>query len=233
MELSLCALLPVYNAQASVARLAGEYLDILPDLTSNFQLLIVDDGSTDDTAETAFEFASRYPQVRVIAHPARLGPAVICETGLRESAGEILFFRDCGAGVDSQSLSSMWPSIRECDVVIARQRRPAVLGWIPKSPSGGGSPAARTLDLCFLARRPVIQRWIESRPTGDLETFLASSQYSCRFVEVRQRSAGKGRNRHLAVSGKAKDRADSPSSRRPAVARPNYLSKLRDFALGE
>lgn len=69
-------------------------LEIVPDLTSCFDLMIVDDGSTDHTVELAHELARRYPQVRVLHHPLEHGPSVAVEMGLRQSTGQIVIVQD-------------------------------------------------------------------------------------------------------------------------------------------
>jgi glycosyltransferase involved in cell wall biosynthesis len=64
-----CVLLPVYNATRNLEPAVGEILDVLPDLCNRFQVCLFDDGSTDDTSDTAYELAARYPQVRCCGMP--------------------------------------------------------------------------------------------------------------------------------------------------------------------
>ena len=53
MKPSVTVLLPIHNAQHRLERQVAEILDVLPELTSRFELLIIDDGSTDDSFEVA------------------------------------------------------------------------------------------------------------------------------------------------------------------------------------
>lgn len=50
---TLSVLLPVHNAQATLEADIGQMLDVLPELTHDFHLMILDDGSTDATCEVA------------------------------------------------------------------------------------------------------------------------------------------------------------------------------------
>lgn len=94
MDPSLSVILPVHNAQMRLVERVDTLLEIVPDLTSCFDLMIVDDGSTDQTVELAHELARRYPQVRVLRHPLQHGPTVAVEMGLRQSTGQIVFVQD-------------------------------------------------------------------------------------------------------------------------------------------
>ena len=67
MKPSVTVLLPVYNAQHRLERQVAEILDVLPELTSRFELMIIDDGSTDDSFEVARHLALKYPQVGACA----------------------------------------------------------------------------------------------------------------------------------------------------------------------
>ena len=63
---SLSVLLPVKNAQATLAATVQEILDVAADLSEQFELLIIDDGSSDATSEIATELTQNYPQVRAV-----------------------------------------------------------------------------------------------------------------------------------------------------------------------
>src|SRR5262245_23665637 len=89
--------------QASVHRL----LEILPDLTSRFELLVVDDGSTDATCEVAYELARGYPQVSVTRNAVSLGWAAAVAKQARQASGEFLLIH-CGGAVDADEMISLW-----------------------------------------------------------------------------------------------------------------------------
>ena len=82
MEYSLSALLPVHNAQATLAATVHEFLEILPEVTPRFEVVIADDGSTDATIEVADELATCYPQVSAVRHARRLGRVAAIRTEL-------------------------------------------------------------------------------------------------------------------------------------------------------
>ena len=91
MARSLSAILPVHNAEATLHRQLAGCLEVLEDLSAPFELLIVDDGSSDRTEEIATEYTRRYPQVRFTRHPFKKGAAEAVRTGLERTRGEVVF----------------------------------------------------------------------------------------------------------------------------------------------
>jgi cellulose synthase/poly-beta-1,6-N-acetylglucosamine synthase-like glycosyltransferase len=94
LERSVTVLLPVQDAQSTLADTVVEVLEAASDMTHRFELLIIDDGSTDATGEVAAELSRYYPQVRAIRHCRRLGREAAVQTGLAHSRGEVVFVRD-------------------------------------------------------------------------------------------------------------------------------------------
>ena len=108
MNTALSVLVPVYNAQHSLEAGITDTLEILPEVSQRFSLCILDDGSTDDTAEVAYDLSARYPQINVLRHPIRLGLAEAIQTGLDHTEGEIVFIGDEDYSLDPDDLRALW-----------------------------------------------------------------------------------------------------------------------------
>jgi glycosyltransferase involved in cell wall biosynthesis len=119
LKASVTVLLPVYNAQERLSGAVGRILDVLPELVDRFDVLIVDDGSTDDTIDVARQLAVQFPQVAAVRHPVRLGLTESVQTGLDHTDGEIVIVGDEQHGVDPEDLRKLWPLRGERGLVMA------------------------------------------------------------------------------------------------------------------
>src|SRR5215216_6830722 len=102
-------LLPAYNEGAALPHVLtelGEYLD------HTYEVLVVDDGSTDDTADVA----ERYP-VRLVQHPANRGKGVAIRTGIAEAQGENVVIMDADATYPVPAIKEMVELLDENDLV--------------------------------------------------------------------------------------------------------------------
>ncbi|MBO6805981.1 glycosyltransferase family 2 protein [Thalassospira sp.] len=84
-------IIPAYNRESLLPRTVNS---VLSQDFSDFELLIVDDGSEDLTADVAEQFASIDPRVRVIRHCRNRGEAAARNTGLENSRGRFIAFLD-------------------------------------------------------------------------------------------------------------------------------------------
>jgi hypothetical protein len=92
---SLSVLLPVKNAQSTLAPTVHRILDVVSEISERIELLIIDDGSADATSEVAMELTRHYPQVRAICKGRSLGRDESIRSALRKSTGEIaLIYRE-------------------------------------------------------------------------------------------------------------------------------------------
>ena len=90
MQRLLTVLFPVRNVQSTLVESVAEAIDMATDTGRRFELLVVDDGSTDATNEVAHELACRYPQVRLVRHATPQGCEASIRTGLLHGRGELV-----------------------------------------------------------------------------------------------------------------------------------------------
>jgi glycosyltransferase involved in cell wall biosynthesis len=96
IRLALTVLLPAYNEEQALGVVLREVVDALAATRIDYEILVVDDGSTDGTALVAQEFAAECWQcpVRVIRCPVNRGAGAARKVGIRAAAGEIIVMLD-------------------------------------------------------------------------------------------------------------------------------------------
>ncbi|HVL80487.1 MAG TPA: glycosyltransferase family 2 protein [Actinomycetota bacterium] len=91
---SLSCFFPVFNEEENIGPLLEEALATLPAFAERFEIIVVDDGSTDATPSVVERYVARHPEVRCERHPANLGYGHALQTGLRASRMDAVFFTD-------------------------------------------------------------------------------------------------------------------------------------------
>jgi glycosyltransferase involved in cell wall biosynthesis len=86
----IAAVLPAYNEAGRI----GNLLAVLRDVPSIREIIVVDDGSQDDTAQEAFQAATLDPRIRVVRHERNLGKGAAVFNGSHQTTAPILLFLD-------------------------------------------------------------------------------------------------------------------------------------------
>ncbi len=127
MNDSLSIIVPVRNAEEHLHRQVHQLLELLPDLTHDFEIVIVDDGSADHTAEEARELAREYPQLRLIGHNEPRGREIAVKKGLTVAQGRTVLVQEDFAEISPTHLRRLWSLRDDPHLVMARsQRQPGI-----------------------------------------------------------------------------------------------------------
>jgi hypothetical protein len=108
LQPSLSLVLPIRNAENSVRAQVERLLDLLSDLAPRFEVLLVDDASTDHTAEIAQELARQYPQVRLIRFEQPRGRDEVLASVSDRASGEVVLIPPPGASLAAGELRGLW-----------------------------------------------------------------------------------------------------------------------------
>lgn len=118
---------PVFNERECVSTLMSTLVELDADLreTYDFEFLLVDDGSTDGTAEALQELIEDRPNFRVIPHSRNCGIAAAIHTGITKSSNEIVVSIDADGSYDVRLVEQMVPMLSpEVDLVTASPYHP-------------------------------------------------------------------------------------------------------------
>ena len=121
--LGISVFFPCYNEEASVERTTLEALRTLPGISDDFEIIIVNDGSTDRTGQVAERLAKEHPQVRVVHNDPNLGYGGALQRGFREATRPWVFYTDGDGQFDFEDLHRILPLLDRYDIVSAYRRK--------------------------------------------------------------------------------------------------------------
>ncbi|MCR4325016.1 MAG: glycosyltransferase family 2 protein [Candidatus Curtissbacteria bacterium] len=120
----LTVIIPAYNEEPNFKK---GTIDGVPEYLEkqnySWEILIVDDGSDDNTASLAEEFAKKHNNIRVIKNPHQ-GKAETVKTGVEKADGELILFTDFDQATPISEAERLLPFFPEYDIVIGSRQLP-------------------------------------------------------------------------------------------------------------
>jgi len=114
---SISAFFPAYNDEGTIELMVDRLRKVLPELTDDYEIIIVNDCSPDRSGEVADELARKYDFIRVIHHPKNKGYGGALNTGFNSSIKDLVFYTDGDAQYDVFELKNLFKYIHKYDVV--------------------------------------------------------------------------------------------------------------------
>jgi glycosyltransferase involved in cell wall biosynthesis len=218
--------LPAYNEAENIEAMIEDVIRAMGELTTNYEVIVVDDGSRDRTGQVVKGLEQRYPQVHLVQHLVNQGYGAAVFDGLTSASKELVFFTDSDRQFDLREIGSLLDLIEGADLVIG-YRTPRRDPFMRKLNGWGWNwlvtllfgYAARDVDCAFkLMRRTVIEH-LKNQVKSRGATFSAE-------LLVRARQAG-FRLREAPIHGHRPRVAGSPTGARPAVILRAFKELLR------
>jgi glycosyltransferase involved in cell wall biosynthesis len=107
----LSVFFPAYNDSGTIASMVIRAVKAASDLTPDYEVIVVNDGSADATPEIVDELARTYSHVRVVHHPKNRGYGGALQTGFRSATKELIFYTDGDAQYDPAELAALWANM--------------------------------------------------------------------------------------------------------------------------
>ena len=109
---------PAFNDANSIGKLVTDVLEILPDLTDDYEVIVVNDGSTDQTVEVLRDLEEKHKQIRVVQHETNKGYGGALRSGFQTATKDLVFYTDGDAQYDVRELPKLFALLDEkTDVV--------------------------------------------------------------------------------------------------------------------
>jgi glycosyltransferase involved in cell wall biosynthesis len=115
---SVSVFFPAYNDAATIPSMVIASLLTLPKMTEDYEVIVVNDGSSDHTGEMLQELERMYPRVRIINHIANKGYGGALRSGFKAATKTWIFYTDGDAQYDPRELSRLVEAVTDdTDVV--------------------------------------------------------------------------------------------------------------------
>ena len=211
--------MPAYNEEANIGAMIEDAVATVSKYTDDYEIIVVDDGSKDGTAQVVREKAEKYPQARLVQHEVNLGYGAAVFDGFAAATKELIFFTDGDRQFVLDEIGKLLPLINGADMVVG-YRAPRRDPWHRVLYGKGWSMlvtllfgyTARDIDCAFkLFKREIITNigdQIESRgATFSAEWLVRARRAGYKIAEVPvthlPRVAGSQTGARLHVIGRA------------------------------
>ena len=120
----IACIIPAYNEEPRIIRTLGQVVRFLNSRSYSWEVVIVDDGSTDSTASLVSDFASRHSNIRLLSVPHR-GKGWAVKHGMLDAAGDYRFLCDADLSMPIEQVDRFLPpQLDGVDVAIGSREAP-------------------------------------------------------------------------------------------------------------
>lgn len=113
VDLDVTIIIPVYNEAEIIADVIGRVILTMERLKRSYEILVIDDGSKDETAQQA-----KNAGAWVISHPYNIGNGAAVKTGIRQAKGKILVMMDGDGQHNPEYITEFIANIDRYDMVV-------------------------------------------------------------------------------------------------------------------
>jgi glycosyltransferase involved in cell wall biosynthesis len=115
---SISVFFPAYNDAGTISSLVIQAKQTLAEIADDYEIIVVNDGSKDDTAEIIDFLAAEYPEVRAVHHQKNKGYGGALRTGFASATKDLVFYTDGDAQYDVKELRLLYEAFsNEVDLV--------------------------------------------------------------------------------------------------------------------
>lgn len=123
-RVEISVVVPAFNEEERLKTTLPHLWRSLRRRFANFEILVVDDGSTDGTVAVASGFTAAYPEIRIIRYETNRGKGHAVRTGVLAAAGKVVLFSDADLSTPVREVAKLLRAIEEGnDVAIGSRAR--------------------------------------------------------------------------------------------------------------
>jgi hypothetical protein len=205
---SLTIIAPVRNGEGDVAVHIRKLLEIAADLTGHFEVIAVDDASTDDTHEVLTELSLSIRQLKLVRVSQRMGFRAAIRQGMSHASNDFIMVQDYRAPVSAADICQLWELRNEAQFVAARAEAPQPTSLMGRLSAWG-------------------QALLDSRENSETPAIYMLRRESADLLESSTGGSGMLQQERFGRLELVTTKSG------PRVPRPKLLARMKDLALGE
>jgi glycosyltransferase involved in cell wall biosynthesis len=117
VKVQTSVVIPCYNEEKGVIRSLDEIFATLND-RNDFEIITINDGSTDDTLQILLEYASQKPLVRVVNNNTNLGYGASLKKGIQKAKGDIILITDADCTYPANQIPALLAELDAVDMAV-------------------------------------------------------------------------------------------------------------------
>ncbi|HEV3098001.1 MAG TPA: glycosyltransferase family 2 protein [Candidatus Dormibacteraeota bacterium] len=121
-SMDVSAVMPAFNEQANLEQSVGRTADALAAHARTFEIIVVDDGSRDDTPALLERLKATHPNLRVVRHPVNRGYGAAVRSGFDAARLPWVFLMDADNQFDPDEVALLLARAAEADIVAGYRR---------------------------------------------------------------------------------------------------------------
>lgn len=127
-------IIPLYNESERIEEGLKKALRYLPRTSYRTELILVDDGSKDDTTQKATEMLKAYKHAKILSHSKNKGKGAAIKTGVKAASGKYVVFSDIDFSTPITEIVKLIDGLKVSDIVIGvrRDKKSLILKHQPK-----------------------------------------------------------------------------------------------------
>ena len=192
---TISVIFPAFNEEGNIRRTVEAAVKILPKVATSWEIIVVNDGSSDATTAICDDLKARYPEVEVISHGQNRGYGAALKSGIMAAKYDLIFFSDSDGQFDLRELQQLICWAEDYDIVAGyrakRQdplhRRINAVGWNVLMRLVLGIKI-RDVDCAFKLFRRAVFDQVQIRCVGAMvntEIFAQATRLGMRIHQVK------------------------------------------------
>ncbi len=122
---SISVFFPAYNDEGTIAKIVSDADSVLNSIIKDYEILIIDDCSPDNTGKIADKLAKSNKKIKVIHHEKNKGIGGVLVSGYKNAKKDYVFYTDGDAQYDIKEIEKLIKYIPQSDIVIGYRKKRA------------------------------------------------------------------------------------------------------------